>query len=133
MTDEQIKHMVNRFLGWRLPENFSPDGGISFKVSWNAFPPIGTNLLDAAQAEVMVRYMVEGMPEPMPVCSGSEVPGIFQRHLYSGQVVNGFTALHDESRAMAKCDWPGCAVEGEHKHAGDFPGGPTEYPEDFDP
>jgi hypothetical protein len=28
MTDEQIKHMVNRFLGWRLPENFQPDAGI---------------------------------------------------------------------------------------------------------
>lgn len=26
MTDDQIKHMVNRFLGWKLPENFNPDG-----------------------------------------------------------------------------------------------------------
>ena len=30
MTDEQIKHMANRFLGWPIPENFNPDGGISF-------------------------------------------------------------------------------------------------------
>jgi hypothetical protein len=26
MTDEQVKHLVERFLSWKLPENFSPDG-----------------------------------------------------------------------------------------------------------
>lgn len=70
MTDDQIKHMVNRFLGWRLPENFSPDAGISFKPTFNdhmpfgpqKHGPIGTNLFDATQAEAMVRYMIDGMP-----------------------------------------------------------------------
>jgi hypothetical protein len=74
MTNEQIKHMVNRFLGWRLPEDFSPDAGISFKPEYNVeynaargkqphrHEPVGTNLLDAAQAEAMVRYMIEGLP-----------------------------------------------------------------------
>ena len=69
MKDEQIKYMVDRFLGWRLPENFNPDGGISFKKMANEkspWPrknePVGTNLLDADQAEQMVRYMVEGLP-----------------------------------------------------------------------
>ncbi len=28
MTEDQIKHMTDRFLGWKLPETFSPDGGI---------------------------------------------------------------------------------------------------------
>jgi hypothetical protein len=28
MADDQIKHMIYRFLSWRLPENFNPDGGI---------------------------------------------------------------------------------------------------------
>lgn len=23
MTDDQIKHMVDRFLGWKLPDDFS--------------------------------------------------------------------------------------------------------------
>ena len=71
MTDAQIKHMVDRFLGWKLPENFSPDGGISFKKTFNehtAHPmkhePSGTNLFDATQATEMVRYMIEGMPKP---------------------------------------------------------------------
>jgi hypothetical protein len=60
--------MVERFLRWRLPENFNPDGGISFKPMFNehtAHPmkaePVGTNLFDFTQAEGMIRYMVEGM------------------------------------------------------------------------
>lgn len=32
MTEDQIKHMVNRFLQWKLPEHFRPDAGISFKA-----------------------------------------------------------------------------------------------------
>lgn len=69
MSDDQIKHMVDRFLSWRLPANFNPDGGITFKAAFNehtAHPmrhePMGTNLLDAAQATEMVRYLVEGLP-----------------------------------------------------------------------
>jgi len=67
MNDAQIEHMVDRFLNWRLPDNFSPDGGISFTPVSNAgtpyeyrFAPTGTNLLDAQQAEAMVRHMIEG-------------------------------------------------------------------------
>jgi hypothetical protein len=69
MTDAQIKHMVDRFLGWRLPEGFNPDGGISFKKTFNEHTvhpmkhePSGTNLLDATQAEAMVRNMIDGLP-----------------------------------------------------------------------
>lgn len=69
MTDDQIKHMVDRFLSWKLPENFSPDCGISFKATFNEhtdFPgrhePIGTNLFDAEQTAAMVRHMIEGLP-----------------------------------------------------------------------
>lgn len=66
MNEAQIKHMVERFLGWELPKDFNPDGGISVKrpnyapnVHW---APVGTNLLDYTQAEAMVRYMVDGLP-----------------------------------------------------------------------
>ena len=70
VTDE----MVTRFLGWKLPENFSPDGGISFARTVNTYIdgqfvkdaprpkqdwPVGTNLLDAEQA----RQMLEEEPE----------------------------------------------------------------------
>lgn len=68
MTDAQIKYMVDRFLCWRLPEHFNPDGGISFKRTFNehtAHPmknePSGTNLFDAMQADAMVRHMIDGM------------------------------------------------------------------------
>jgi Holliday junction resolvasome RuvABC endonuclease subunit len=70
MTEDQIKHMVNRFLNWRLPESFSPDCGISFKRTFNEhtahpmkYEPMGTNLLNYEQAEAMVRHMLEGISE----------------------------------------------------------------------
>lgn len=76
MTAEQIKYMVDRFLNWRLPEDFRPDAGISFKPTFNDhFPvpmkhePKGTNLFDAIQATAMVQYMVEGMP---PTVAGEQ-------------------------------------------------------------
>ncbi|WP_265440185.1 hypothetical protein [Bradyrhizobium sp. SEMIA] len=76
LSEDQIKHMVDRFLGWRLPEDFSPDGGITFKRLENRhrhpeasplYPmPSGTNLFDATQAEAMVRHMIEGLPLQSP-------------------------------------------------------------------
>lgn len=71
MTEDQIKHMVDRFLMWKLPENFRPDDGISFKATYNEntpwpmkHEPMGTNLFDATQAIEMVRFMIEGIPKP---------------------------------------------------------------------
>lgn len=71
MTEDQIKHMVNRFLSWRLPENFNPDAGISFKATFNEHTshpmrhePTGTNLFDFTQATAMVRHMIEGISSP---------------------------------------------------------------------
>jgi hypothetical protein len=70
LTDEQIKKMVDRFLGWKLPENFSPDCGISFQREVNVeymakqgkppmiCEPIGTNLLNAVQAKAMILHML---------------------------------------------------------------------------
>lgn len=61
MTNEQIRHMVDRFLGWELPKDFNPDNGISY-APYHRIHPSGTNLFTAAQAEAMVRYMVEDLP-----------------------------------------------------------------------
>lgn len=66
MTEDQIKYMVDRFLGWQLPNDFNPDAGISYTRP-NYAPsvdatPSGTNLFDASQADAMVRYMADGMP-----------------------------------------------------------------------
>jgi hypothetical protein len=85
MTEDQIKHMVDRFLGWRLPENFNPDCGISFKRDFNehtARPmkhePTGTNLFDATQATAMVRHMLDGLPAP-PVDPTGDAQGLGER------------------------------------------------------
>ena len=73
MDDEKIEQMVQRFLMWKLPENFKPDNGISFKPTFNDDPrvwtvlgitepmkcnPIGTNLFSYTQAKAMVRHML---------------------------------------------------------------------------
>src|SRR5687768_2976029 len=85
MTDEQIKHMVNRFLCWKLPDNFRPDGGISFDRVANLGTehqyyrePVGTNLLDAVQAEAMVLHMVGGMSQQQRQDRGGGVPWVPQ-------------------------------------------------------
>jgi hypothetical protein len=63
VTDE----MVNRFLCWKLPQDFAPDCHISFKLpdpilnpnpSW----PVGTNLFSAEQARAMLEHVL-GAPE----------------------------------------------------------------------
>lgn len=66
---DSVKAMVDRFLSWKLPENFNPDGGVTFDRVANLGTehqyyrePIGTNLLDATQAEAMVRHMIDGLP-----------------------------------------------------------------------
>lgn len=55
-TEAQIKSMASRFLSWRMPMDFNPNFGISFKQhrEW----PTGTNLFCANQAEQMVRHML---------------------------------------------------------------------------
>ncbi len=65
MNDDQIKEAVSRFLRWRLPENFAPDGGISFKAAFNEntpwpmrHEPTGTIRLNATQAEAMIRHIL---------------------------------------------------------------------------
>lgn len=71
MEEKQIKLMVDRFLNWKLPLNWNPDNGISFERFGNKGTPhqyerfpVGTNLLDATQAEGLVRHMVaESKPD----------------------------------------------------------------------
>lgn len=65
MEKTPIDVMVDRFLGWKLPEDFNPDGGISFKPTFNEgtpyemkHKPSGTNLLTATQAKAMLEYVL---------------------------------------------------------------------------
>jgi hypothetical protein len=70
VKEEQILQMVERFLSWRLPEDFAPDAGIYFRRPDSREPyaehlwPVGTNLFTAQQAEAMIRHML-GQGEPV--------------------------------------------------------------------
>lgn len=56
--------MVDRFLGWKLPNDFAPDAGISLNRTYvdNFGMPTGTNLLHAGQAKEMLQHVVGGAP-----------------------------------------------------------------------
>ena len=54
-TAPAVDAMVDRFLCWKLPDDFGPDGGIAYTLS-PGFTPIGTNLLTATQAKAMFEY-----------------------------------------------------------------------------
>ena len=56
------EEIVNRFLCWRLPASFNPDGGVSFDKK-NRDPnthhwPVGTNLFSADQARQMLAHIL---------------------------------------------------------------------------
>lgn len=70
MTEDQIEHMASRFLNWKLPAGFNPDGGVSFeKIGNKGTPheytrePVGTNLIGYTDAVAMVRHMLEELPD----------------------------------------------------------------------
>lgn len=63
VREPDIQAMVSRFLAWKLPDDFLPDGGIRFAPvklpnGEVAFWPTGTNLLHAGQAEQMIRHIL---------------------------------------------------------------------------
>lgn len=72
VTDE----MVSRFLRWQFPDDFAPDGAISFdpmvngmhRKSPEAGPgwwPTGTNLLHAGQARAMLEFVLDDSNGPV--------------------------------------------------------------------
>ena len=104
LDDAQIKHMVQRFLMWKLPETFNPDGGISFQKTYGEgtpwpgkHEPVGTNLLDGVQATAMVRHMVEGLPaSPQPARETEAAQDVLaERHRQIE--AEGWTPEHDDA------------------------------------
>lgn len=59
---KQMDAVVNRFLGWKLPQTFGPDCFVSFdreKAKANQSWPIGTNLLTADEARAMLEHVLD--------------------------------------------------------------------------
>jgi hypothetical protein len=59
-TEEQLNEFTQRFLQWKLPEDFNPDGGISFtrNLGNHTYTPVGTNLFTATQARKMIEHIL---------------------------------------------------------------------------
>lgn len=65
-----IKAAAGKLMGWPLPKDFSPDGGVQFtppSFGW----PTGTNLLNVQQAEQMLAYVLDGAAAAPAVPEGS--------------------------------------------------------------
>lgn len=64
-----IGRMVDRFLGWRLPDNVCSDTCVSMRPY--PHPRYGTNLLNAEEARQMIEYLFLVTPASglMPLCT----------------------------------------------------------------
>ena len=112
LEGDALENAVTRFLGWRLPNDFEPDGGVSFVYrggisSW----PCGTNLLTAAQAREMLRFVLnadEAQKREATTVVASEMLRLIE------QLCQDLNEAHDElmvaqglPREQAKrSDWP---------------------------
>jgi len=73
------KMFVDKFLGWKLPQDFRPDAGISFTPRYNVgtpyerdHEPTGTNLFTADQAEAMFdACMPQNILDEECICRGN--------------------------------------------------------------
>jgi len=99
MTKPLIDQAVDRFLGWKLPEDFAPDGGVTFKPIFNEgtphqfrSAPTGTNLLHAGQAKAMLEYVAEPL-----LARVAELEGLL------GKAYNHIDTYYDDAREVA-CD-----------------------------
>lgn len=86
-----IRRMVDRFLTWKLPRNFSPDGYVSFNSTGaknNFFWPVGTNILTAEQAKEMFMYALDYTKD--------NVIGEIEAERYRQIYEEGYTFSHDD-------------------------------------
>lgn len=93
-----IEEMVNRFLSWKLPSDFSPDCGITFKRIYNETSPFGpqnheptgTNLLSGIQARQMVEHIAgrtgKSLSEQQSIGLANDLPGV-------GDCISGNAAI----------------------------------------
>ena len=120
--------VAQRFLGWKLPEDFNPDAGIKFTPVVNKgtkyehrFEPTGTNLFSYTQAKAMFAELLQdlsaaqqGQGEPVAddtvVFTITVQPGHTQCHTQAGDKVvpagavkSAIKVLEQERSGMGRC------------------------------
>ena len=96
-----IAKMVDRFLAWKLPKDFNPDGGITFTPEANVgtphpyrHEPMGTNLLNGVQAKAMLETV-----------AGPAVVELACLREALGKIEQDFRTFHDTDKPEADSIW----------------------------
>ena len=86
--DKIVKKAVDRFLGWQLPHDFKPDGGIHYSENVEKTPPpIGTNLFDYMQATHMFLHIIDNDIEQAMTLAYEAAEANLVRSIQSGKCV----------------------------------------------
>jgi hypothetical protein len=104
VTDE----MVSRFLNWRVPQDFCPGSGVSFKPLENPLLwPTGTDLLHAGQAKAMLEHVLAAPEPPQGGCgpapaipAGPASMAIYDR-IAARNIPRGYVDGFTENRSAA--------------------------------
>lgn len=86
MIKTVLDKLVDRFLGWKVPETFGPDCGVSFTKPNSVYPegyPVGTNLLTAVEAKAMFQHVASNLPMLSEYLKGTGV----SLYTYNAKVV----------------------------------------------
>lgn len=131
MSKNIIDSMVSRFLGWKLPKDFYPDAGVSFKPSVingqeqsddSPYWPIGTNLFHAGQA----RQMFEHCAPELTSKAAQDVLAERRRQIET----EGWTPEHDDEHALGEiASAAGCYALHAHDD-NEMDGAPAWWPWD---
>jgi len=108
MSKKQIDKLVDRFLCWKLPENFCPDCGISFTPfhpnGTTRFEPVGTNLLTADQAKQMLSEVAPPDEEVIELMEATA-------NMLRGMTMDPSIPQHAKSAMLARINQLEAAVE----------------------
>ncbi len=86
MVKTVLDKLVDRFLGWKVPETFGPDCGVTFVKPNSVYPesyPVGTNLLTAVEAKAMFQHVSANIPMLTEYLKGTGV----SLYTYNAKVV----------------------------------------------
>lgn len=106
-TSMVTPQMVDRFLSWSLPKDFSPDCGIRFTPvnhpnSW----PVGTNLLTATQAQAMLEHVLSAPSHVRPTTERAQSDAGIPVELRGRQSQEGASTQAPHSQTGGRVEAP---------------------------